>query len=247
MTARETEIGGDGRGFPPTSWTALGALRDGDEATRRRRLEDLIARYWKPVYCVIRASWSKSNEDAKDLTQEFFVRAVLEGSLAEGFAPSKGSFRTFLKGALSHFMLNSARDAATLKRGGSVKTLRLDDDGDTLGTLVAAAGTLPPDKLFDGAWKEEVLGRALRGMEQRLKDAGKGDCFRVFQRYELGSTVDAPSYQEVADELGLTSHVVKHALATAREEYRRAVTEQLRSYADTPELLAHEIRDLFGS
>jgi len=116
MASSETEIGGGDRAFPSTSLSALGST------------QDLIAQYWKPVYCVIRSSWAKSNEDAKDLTQEFFSRTVLEGDLARTFDPTRGSFRAFLKGALQNFMRNAARDASAQKRGGTVRTLRLDAD-----------------------------------------------------------------------------------------------------------------------
>lgn len=247
MPNPETEIGGQERSFPSTSWTALGGLLQGDEAARRRRLEDLIARYWKPIYCVIRASWAKSNEDAKDLTQEFFARAVLEGRLADGVDPEKGSFRAFLKGALSNFMLNVSRDAATLKRGGQTRTLRFDDLDPGMRDLIPDAASMPADRLFDAAWKEEVLGRALRLAEARLQSAGKLKCFQIFKRYDLEAGEAPPSYEELSREFGVTPHVVKHSLGTAREEYRVSVTSVLRDYLGTPELVAQEIRELFGS
>jgi RNA polymerase sigma factor (sigma-70 family) len=247
MNGPDTEIGGVERAFPTTSWSSLGSLSSSDPLTRRRRLEELIARYWKPVYVVIRASWSKSNEDAKDLTQEFFVRAVLEGTLVEGFDPAKGSFRKFLKGALSHFMMNAARTSSALKRGGERKVLSLDGEAPGFEDFLEGARSVEPDRLFDAAWKREILGLAVRRLEQRLKTAGKDGAYRVFQRYDLESGPSVPSYEEVGLELGLTANVVKHSLAAAREEYRLAVTDVLRGYADTPEHLHQEIRDLFGA
>ena len=246
MNLPETEIGGDARNFPSTSWSTLSELRRTDPAARRKKLEELIEQYWKPVYCVIRASWSKSNEDAKDLTQEFFVRSVLDGSLVDGFDPDRGSFRTFLKGALSHFMMNSARDASTEKRGGRSTIVSLDTESLELSEFIPDPGTLPPDRIFDAAWKTTVLGRALRLLEDRLNGQGRQDCFRVFRRYELEPGSEAPSYRAVAEELGLSADVVKHALVKAREEYRRAVTDVLCGTVGSAELLARELDDLFG-
>jgi len=45
----------------------------------------------------------------------------------------------------------------------------------------------------------------------------------------------------------MSASMVKHALSFAREEYRRAVTEQVGQDASTPEELARELRDLFSS
>ena len=203
--------------------------------------------YWKPVYCVIRSGWGKSSEDAKDLTQEFFVRAVLEGALLEGFDPDRGSFRTYLKGALSHFMLNASRDAATQKRGGGSKVLSLDGEEAELSALLPDEKNLPPDRVFDAAWKNAVLGQALRRLESRLEAQGDRRSYRIFRRYELDGGPDAPSYKVVADEFGLSPDVVKHGLIKAREEFRRSVSETLCGYAGSSEILAREIRDLFGS
>jgi RNA polymerase sigma factor (sigma-70 family) len=247
MNLPETEIGGEERRFPSTSFTALGELRKADPQARRKMLEDLIGHYWKPVYCVIRASWSKSNEDAKDLTQEFFVRAVLEGSLVDGFDPERGSFRTFLKGALSHFMMNQARDAGTLRRGGTTRFVSLDAQDIDLAEFIPDGLALPPDRLFDAAWKNAILGRALRRLEERLALQGRGECFRIFCRYELEGGPEAPSYRTIAEECGLTADVVKHALFRAREEYRVAVSEVLLGTVASAELLDRELRELFGA
>ncbi len=246
-TPAGTDIGGNDRGFPATSPTMMEDLGSADPEIRRRRLQDLIARYWKPVYCVMRSSWARTNEDAKDLTQEFFIRSMLEGSLVRSFDPAKGSFRSFLKGALQHFMLNQARHEATLKRGGEVQVLRIDVPDEDVSSFVAGHASLPPDRLFDAAWKSDVLSRALRNLEERLRAEGKHASFRIFQRYDLGTAPGAPSYEDLAAEFGMSVNMVKHSLGTARALYRAAVTEILRGTVGNAELLEEEIRDLFGA
>jgi DNA-directed RNA polymerase specialized sigma24 family protein len=52
-----------------------------DLKERQRAYESLILAYWKPVYKTVRLKWNKSNEDAKDLTQAFFTRAMEKGFL----------------------------------------------------------------------------------------------------------------------------------------------------------------------
>src|SRR6185436_8723788 len=125
--------------------------------------------------------------------QEFFVRAVLEGSLLDGFDPDQGSFRTYLKGALSHFMLNAGRNAAAQKRGGEARVLSLDAEEAELRALLPDAKNLSPDRVFDAAWRNAVLGKALRRLEARLAAQGERRSFQVFQRYELEAGPEAPS------------------------------------------------------
>ena len=75
MTA-DTQIGGPSAKFPATRWSAVRAARSSDPVERKRALETIIAAYWKPIYKYTRIRWGKSDEDAKDLTQEFFARMI---------------------------------------------------------------------------------------------------------------------------------------------------------------------------
>ena len=62
--------------FPATRWSLIVAARSAEPEERQRALDILIAAYWKPVYKYIRLRWDKDNEQAKDLTQEFFFRLL---------------------------------------------------------------------------------------------------------------------------------------------------------------------------
>ena len=47
-----------------------------DSEVRADAFQTLVAAYWKPVYKYLRIRWQRSDEDAKDLTQEFFTRLI---------------------------------------------------------------------------------------------------------------------------------------------------------------------------
>src|SRR6266480_2706442 len=47
--------------------------------------------YWKPIYKYLRIRHHKNNEDAKDLTQNFFLVAI-EGKRLRSLIPKKRSF-----------------------------------------------------------------------------------------------------------------------------------------------------------
>jgi len=205
--------------FPATSWSLICQLNEPETAERQRHLHRLIELYWEPVYWVIRQHWNRGDEDARDLTQQFFTSAVLEGTLLDNFAPNRGSFRAFVCGAIAHFMIDDIRAAQSQKRGGGVRTLSLDGAALELASAVPVGQRATPEEVFDAAWTRIVFTRATKLLAERLEADGKGASFDVFQRYDLASGA-APSYRSVADAMGLSVDRVKHALAEAREVFR---------------------------
>ena len=71
----EEPVGGASR-FPTTRWSAITGFHSDDPTVRARSFETLVAAYWKPVYKYVRVKWRRSIEDAQDLTQAFFLRAM---------------------------------------------------------------------------------------------------------------------------------------------------------------------------
>lgn len=246
MANQETEIGGIDRAFPSTSWTILKTLRNRDASDYSAAAQRLVDQYWKPVYCLIRHVWKKSNEDAKDLTQEFFVSSVLEGSLVEHFAPDRGSFRAYLKSSLHNFMKDMARTAGRKKRGGDARILSLNIEDFELSEIVPDAHAMTPDQVFDAAWKNVVLARSVEFLEKSLQEQGKPAYFEVFKRYDLDPNSSQPSYRTVGEALGLTADTVKNYLTRAREEFRKAVLAVVSDYVDNRNDLSAEMNELFG-
>jgi len=242
----ETEIGGAERSFPVTSWTLLEQVRAkrdaGGEGARR-----LIELYWKPVYCFVRRSWSRSNEDAKDLTQEFFTSMVLEGALLDQYTPSRGGFRPFLKASVTNFLLQARRDGAALKRGGGVTLMSLSGAEQEYADLVPDEAAITPEQAFDRAWERGVLARAVERLERRLQGDGKRAVWDVFRRIELAPRGQAPSYKDVAQALGISPDAVKNHLTAARKLFLQAAKEAVAEHAEGPEDLARELDQLFGS
>ena len=80
-------------------------------------LEPFCRKYWKPMYAYLRASCTRKNEDAKDLTQAFFVWLMEEGRL-ERYDPQRGRLRGYLKVLLKRFVGHHDVAQGRLKRGG---------------------------------------------------------------------------------------------------------------------------------
>jgi len=243
MDDLDTKIGGAAGSFPSTRQSVFASLGNLAPAGRDRDLERLISLYWKPVYCLIRRMGTRSNEDAKDLTQEFFVRVVLEGAFAERYTPDKGTFRAYLKTSVRNFVRNEHRDGARLKRGAPLPLEIRDFD---LTEVLPDAHALPPDQLFDAAWRSVVLGKAVQLLQDRLVAEGKTVAFDVFRRYDLEGDGTEVSYESVGRTLGISPDTVKNHLTRAREEFRTAVRSVVSATVADAKDLSAELRDLFG-
>ena len=76
----KTTMGGGEDVFQTTCWTEIINAKTTDETRKKLIINDLLSRYWKPVYCYLRRKGC-TNENAKDLTQGFFVDVVLQRKL----------------------------------------------------------------------------------------------------------------------------------------------------------------------
>src|SRR5262249_28728709 len=74
--ADDTGIGEGSGKFPATRASAVLAAQSPNLVERERGLAVLLETYWRPVYKYLRLRYRESNEDAKDLTQAFFARAL---------------------------------------------------------------------------------------------------------------------------------------------------------------------------
>ena len=114
MKGPDTSMGGAGRDFPPTP----GFLKAGPgtgAAPWADALDQLSRIYWKPVYLFLRTVGGLSNDDAKDLAQQFFLRLVESRSLSR-YEPGRAPFRVFLKACLKNFLTDEFRIRAAKKR-----------------------------------------------------------------------------------------------------------------------------------
>ena len=234
--------------FPITRLSAIVAASSSNEEERTRAFEVLIAAYWMPVYKYVRIKWNKPTEDARDLTQGFFLEAM-EKNFFGRYDASKAKFRTFLRSCLDGFVANENKAASRLKRGGDATILSLDFDGAEEQLKIAArpaAGAI--DEYFEKEWARSVFGLALEGFRAQMQDAGKETHLRLFERYVIDADDAAPktSYKALAAEFNLSTTDVTNYLALARREFRRIVLEKLRQLTATDEEFRREARALLG-
>jgi RNA polymerase sigma factor (sigma-70 family) len=241
----ETELGGQGK-FPTTRWSVIVAARSSEPEERRRALEVLIAAYWKPVYKYIRLRWGKDNEEAKDLTQDFFFR-LLEKDFLARYEPQRARLRTFLRVCVDHLIANEDKASRRLKRGGEIEFQPLDFES-AEGELQQIEIPSPErvEDFFEREWARSVFSLSLERLRQDCEQRGRQTHFRLFELYDIDDAGKELTYEQVAQQFRLKTTDVTNYLAYARREFRRIVLEQLREMTGSEEEFQREAQALLG-
>lgn len=243
----DTRIGGHHHGFPQTRHSILIAAKNDNAAVREQAFDELVTAYWKPVYKYIRIKWSASNEDAKDLTQEFFT-AAFEKSFFKSYDPGRSKFRTYLRTCVDGAVMNARKASARLKRGGQTEILPLDFE--TAEKELSAAQALEkdgPEHFFEHEWIRNLFALAVDDLRSQCDRTGKLTHFALFEKYDVDPPVDGrPSYAELATEFGIPATQVTNYLSFARSEFRRHVLDRLGRITGSDEEFRSEARRILG-
>jgi DNA-directed RNA polymerase specialized sigma24 family protein len=231
--------------FPATRHSVLRAVSAADPEVRRQAWDALAQLYWKPVEAYLRLKWRLPPEDAQDLAQSFFARA-LEKGFFDGYDPERARFRTYLRVCVDRFAANEHASAGRQKRGGGVVHVPLEPGGPEpeLGT---SAADDDPEACFHREWVRAVFGQAVEDLRRECAASGRQTAFAVFERYDLeGPETPGGTYGTIAAELGLPVTQVTNHLAAMRRAFRRHVLETLRAACGSEDEFRTEARDLLG-
>ena len=169
---------------------------------------------------------------------------MLAGGLGGTADQSRGRFRTYLLGAVKHFLVNQRRNANREKRGGGAEILPIGPGTDTSPGIDPPDPTaLPPDSVFDREWALAILGRGLAALEHELASEGKGEVFVVLRPWLAPGGIPA-STEEAAARLGLTEGAFKVAVHRLRKRFRQFVRAEVAATLDDPADLDDEMRHL---
>jgi RNA polymerase sigma factor (sigma-70 family) len=236
--------------FPQTRRSVVEAAKSIDAEERERAMEALCAAYWRPVYKYIRLRWVRPVEDAQDLTQGFFV-ALIERDLLAKYYPSKSRLRTYLRMCVDSFVLNEHKSAGRVKRGGNLPHMALDFAGaeEELGLKTIDPASVPsPESLeefFEKEWIRSLFALAVEDLRKLCELKERARSFSLFEAYDLSENKDI-SYQQLAEEYGISATDVTNALAWARKEFRNIALERLREISGSNEEFQREAQAVFG-
>lgn len=246
--ADDTALPGSGGGrFPATRHSAVLAAQSENVLERERGLSILIDTYWKPAYKYLRIRFHETNEDAEDLTQAFFTRAI-EKDFFAGYDADRGSFRTYLRTCLDRFVANEKKAASRRKRSPGAPMLSLDfPSAESELAREAPREGQTVDQYFHDEFVRSLFGLAVEKLREECQQRGRDLPYRIFERYELDRDPDEPpTYAALAEEFHIPATQVTNFLAFARREFRRIVLEKLREITASDREFREEAKTLLG-
>jgi RNA polymerase sigma factor (sigma-70 family) len=229
--------------FMTTHWTQVLAAR-GESPEAKDALRDLCAAYYAPVHAFIR-QWRHGADDARDLTHEFFAR-LLAGHSLDHLESGRGRFRSYLLGAVKHFLSDLHDRGQAAKRGAGSVPMSLDASSSTVrdrddssrGWEPADAKAFPPDAFFDGQWALNLLDRVLAVLGREYEQARQTQKFETLKPYLTGDAASL-SPSDAGARLGVSATTAKVAIHRLRQRFRQLVKAEIAAtVADASEVSA---------
>lgn len=229
--------------FITTRWTQVLAAR-GDSETARLALSELCSAYYAPVLSFLTHTGC-GPEDPRDVAHGFFA-ALLERDCLADVQQDRGRFRSYLLGALKHFVANRRLHASREKRGAAAEHLSLESGSDTWVELPLVAQLPQMDALFDHEWAVAVVERALAELQQEATAAGSLRQFTVLKAW-LSFDADPGSQLDAATRLGINEGAVKVAVHRLRRRFRELVRSEITQTIPAGDDLDAELRHLMDA
>ncbi len=230
------------RQFPETRPSIVRDALADDPAARDRARNAIAASYWTPIHRYLVRRWQLDEDDARDVTQDFFARA-LERDLFHRFDPARARLRTYLRLCVDSHVRNTWKEESRLKRGGGSAHVTVDAIADTL-----AADDGEQDAWFEREWMRALFSDAVDALEKECRAANKEVQFAVFQRLDIheAEAEKRSTYAELSASFAIPVTQVTNYLAWARRRMRTLVLERLRDQCATEEEFRNEARTVFG-
>ena len=231
--------------FITTRWTQV---RRAKEATPegRRALSELCVAYYEPVVTFLRYELhDRSGDIARDAAHDFFAQ-VLSGACLFSAVEERGRFRSYLLGAVKHYLSHRREAANRLKRGGGAEMLPLDDDEASLAEVIPDTATPSPEALFDRQWALTVVSRAFDALQRECAEEGRSAFFEQVKPWLAGEAAHGDQ-AALAEACGLNPNALKVAIHRLKRRYRERVRDEIAGTLDDPSLVDSEMRALFAA
>lgn len=228
--------------FHTTRWTIVLKAR-GTAPEARAALSDLCEAYYTPVLRFLKRE-GKTKDEAEELTQSFFARLLSQNSI-QSADPAKGRFRSYLLGALKHFLAEHRRNQSRLKRGGNAPHQSLDapESETSPGLQLPDPGSSIPDSYFDREWALALMDRGLKTVETAFEKSGKSLHFETFKPWLVGE-VSSLSQADAASILNISPGAVKVSIHRLRKDFADAIRSEIAQTVNTPGEISEELRYL---
>jgi RNA polymerase sigma-70 factor (ECF subfamily) len=247
MTAEPTpptpdhpQQGSPGEDFRTTRWTQVSRAK-ADSPEGRRALAELCNAYYEPVAAFLRYDL-RDAEAARELAHDFFAQMLAGGAIAH-VEQERGRFRSYLLGAVKHYLSHHREALRRLRRGGGVEHFSLNE---TEARAVPDAGVLSPDAAFDRQWALTVVAHALTALQRECVAEGRSDFFELVKPWLTGDAAHGDQ-AALAARCGLSANALKVAVHRLKRRFRQLLKSEVAGTLDNPVLVEGEMRALYAA
>lgn len=229
--------------FRTTRWSQVRRAK-ADSPEGRRDLSALCEAYYEPVAVFLRCEL-RDADAARDAAHDFFSH-MLAGGAIEGAERERGRFRSYLIGAVKHFLSHQREAARRRKRGGGMERISLSDPDSAEARAVPDAGTLAPDAAYDRQWALTVVARSLAALRDECRAEGRGDFFEAVKPWLTGEAAHGDQ-AALADGFGLNANAMKVAVHRLKRRFRDMMKAEVAGTLEDPGNVDEEMAALFAA
>ena len=228
--------------FHTTRWTRVCAAK-ADSEDGRRALADLCDAYYEPVVAYLRGVF-RDADAAREMSHAFFAE-MLAGGRIETAEADCGRFRSYLLGAVKHFLSHRREAAQSAKRGGGITSVSLDDDASAAQSIPDPRQT-SPDAAFDRQWALTVLERAMESLRQDCTAQGKAALFNHLKPWLMGDAGHGDQ-AALAASCGMSLSAMKMAVQRLRQRFRESILAEISGTLESADMAQEEMRVLMAA
>lgn len=202
-------------------------------------LGELVGTYQPAILAFCKAT-TRDSHRAEDLSQAF-CKQLLEGRSLNNADSEKGRFRSYLLGALKHFISDQWRKENAEKRGSNAAHESLES---------TEAQEIPHainETEFDQEWALTVIRIGMDRLRDEYVDKNKEEVFEILSPW-LTPAAERKSQSEAAKELGISENAIKVSIHRLRARFRTLIRQELAqtlsSEAEIDEELQHLVETL---
>lgn len=228
--------------FHTTRWTRV-CLAKANSEDGRRALADLCDAYYEPVVTFLRFELRDADR-AMDLAHAFFAH-MLRGGAIGAAQQERGRFRSYLLGAVKHFLAHEREKERSVKRGGGVQVFSMDESA-TAAHAIPDSQQPAGDAAYDRQWALTVLAHAMARLREECASQGKA---ALFDRIKPWLTGDAGHGDQaaLAAECGTGVSALKMTIQRLRQRFREHLMEEITGTLDDPAQAQEEMRSLMAA
>ncbi len=224
--------------FPNTHWSLV--LRARDESTVA--LNTLCEKYREPLLIWLRCRKHKlARLEPEDLVNGFLA-SKLQQQILKTVTPDKGKFRSFVLVCLANYVKDELGKCNAEMRGGLKPHYSIEETDEEGRPIVEPVGADPSaDEHYDRVWGLTILANAIRRLEAELNCKGHLPLWIALEPH-LYEEVEAPSFGQIAKELGMSPNVVYTATLRIRRRLKALIREEVRETVVSQTDLDEELR-----